>query len=55
MHKTRLVEFFGDAGVKIIFEHMNDLEQAFGSASAVIVKVMEGQLPQHPKKDGNNI
>ena len=46
----RLVEFFGETGAKIIAGHMNDLEETFGSASQIILMVIEGRLPRRPNQ-----
>ena len=45
IHKIRLAAFFGENGAKVILDHIGDLELTFGSASAIILQVMEGEIP----------
>ena len=45
IHRIRLAAFFGESGAKVILDHMSDLELTFGSASAIILQVMDGQIP----------
>ena len=42
--KQRLIEFFGQVGAELVEEHLDDLEQAFGSASTVIDMIMNGKM-----------
>jgi ferritin len=44
----RLVDFFGETGAKIIIEHIDDLEKTFGSASQIILMIIDGRLPRRP-------
>jgi hypothetical protein len=50
VQKFRLVEFFGDAGARIIIEHFDDLEQTFGGASEIILRAMNGKIPKTSEK-----
>ena len=50
IHRVRLVEFFGDAGARVILDHFGDLERTFGSASDIILRVMEGEYPKEVNK-----
>lgn len=45
--KARLVRVFGQEGTKLILQHIDDLEEIFGSASIVMRMVMEGKLPRN--------
>ncbi|MGI0078284.1 MAG: hypothetical protein ACRECH_01525 [Nitrososphaerales archaeon] len=42
--EARLVEVFGKTGTELILKHLEDLEETFGSASAVIKMVMDGKM-----------
>ena len=50
--KQRLIEFFGQAGAELVEEHLDDLEQAFGSASAVIDMIMNGKMGKNSDHKG---
>ena len=43
IQRTRLVAFFGSAGATVILNHFADLERTFGSASNIILRIMEGE------------
>ena len=42
--KARLTDSFGEAAARIIVEHENELDETFGSAAAVIKRVMNGEV-----------
>jgi ferritin len=42
--RERLVNFFGEKGAQVVISHIDELDQTFGSASAVIRKVMEEKI-----------
>ena len=42
--KQRLIEFFGQTGTELVEKYLDDLEQTFGSASAVIDMIMNGKM-----------
>jgi ferritin len=48
LQMRRLVDFFGETGAKIIIEHIDDLEKTFGSASQIILMIIDGRLPRRP-------
>ena len=50
IHRIRLAAFFGENGAKVILDHISDLELTFGSASAIILQVMEGRIPLKAKE-----
>ena len=44
VQKTRLEECFGEAGAKVILEHMKELDQTFGMAGGkIILGIMQGE------------
>lgn len=42
--EARLVGVFGKTGAELILKHLGDLEETFGSASAIIKMVMDGKM-----------
>ncbi len=47
--RQRLIEFFGQTGAELVEKHLDDLEQAFGSASAVIEMIMNGKIEKNSR------
>jgi ferritin len=39
--REKLIEFFGEKGAQVVISHIDELDQTFGTASAVIRKIME--------------
>ncbi|MHB8702357.1 MAG: hypothetical protein ACYC7D_15250 [Nitrososphaerales archaeon] len=42
--RERLMIFFGNIAADCILRHVDDLESVFGSASRIIVMVMDGKI-----------
>ena len=51
--KERLVKFFGEAGASVILKHLDNLDEAFGTASQIISQIMRGDFEFGGKSKDN--
>lgn len=44
VERARLVDFFGEFGASYIIKNLDNLDATFGSATQIILQVMEGKI-----------